>query len=253
MAILLVSPPCAIWAQVPRSGPAAAPACFDAGPGVDGCPDAQLRVNAGSGAVVHRVRSLAALRDAGVVRQRFDYSCGAAALATLLTYGLNDRVGEDGLLRALLEPLSADELALRQKKGLSLFDLQQLAQQRGHKAQGFRVAASQLARLARPVIVFIKPQGYEHFAVFKGLHGDRVHLADPSQGNLRMPLHRFLEMWADASGRGVIFAVEAASGDWPQRYALQPATGGDTTPLEVLSAGQLMAVGPLHPTLDLNR
>lgn len=243
----------AACAQPPQTDLARAPVCVDAGPGVDGCPDAQVRVNAGSGAIVHRVRSLTALRDAGVVRQRFDYSCGAAALATLLTYGLNDRVGEDGLLRALLEPLSADELALRQKKGLSLFDLQQLAQQRGHKALGFRVAASQLARLARPVIVFIKPQGYEHFAVFKGLHGDRVHLADPSLGNLRMPFYRFLEMWADASGRGVIFAVEAASGDWPQRYALQRAADGDATPLEVLSAEHLMAVGPFHPTLDLNR
>lgn len=226
--------------------------CADAGPGVDGCPDARVVVNARGGATEHRVRSLRALRDAGVVKQRFDYSCGAASLATLLTYGLNDPVGEDVLLRALLEPLAADELAARQKKGFSLFDLQQLAQRRGHKALGFRVAQSQLAKLSRPVIVFIKPQGYEHFAVFKGLRGDRVHLADPSLGNVRMPLYRFLDMWADAAGRGVIFAVESASADWPQRYALQLGASSDA-PLEVLSAQRLMAIGSSLPLLDLNR
>jgi predicted double-glycine peptidase len=60
-----------------------------------------------------------------VVKQRFDYSCGSAALATLLTYGLNAPVDELTLLRGL--------------------------------PQGFRLHASQLAKLSRPVIVFIKP------------------------------------------------------------------------------------------------
>ena len=69
-----------------------------------------------------------------------------------------------------------------------------------------------------------------------------MHLADPSLGNVRMPLYRFLDMWSDNSGRGVIFAVEEAEGDWPDRYALQLADGIDT-PLEVLSAEHLMEIG----------
>jgi predicted double-glycine peptidase len=175
------------------------------------------------------------------VKQRYDYSCGSASLATLLTYGLNDPVDEDVLLRALLEPLSPDDLAALQKKGLSLLALQQLAEQRGHKAQGFRVDQSDLAKLSRPVIVFIRPHGYDHFAVLKGLRGDRVYLADPSLGNVRMPLYRFLDMWADKSGRGVIFAVERAAGEWPERYGLQLA-GTSDPPLEVLSARRLMEI-----------
>lgn len=205
-------------------------------------------VSSGSARIEQRVTSLVALRDAGVVKQRFDYSCGSAALATILTYGLNDPVGEDDLLRALLEPLAPEELAELQKKGLSLLHLQRLAQQRGHKAQGFRLHQSQLGRLSRPVIVFIKPSGYEHFAVFKGLRGDRVHLADPSLGNVRMPLYRFLDMWADESGRGVIFAVERGSGEWPGRYALQLA-GTAGPPLEVLSAERMLSIGVPLPSL----
>jgi uncharacterized protein len=209
-------------------------------------------VNSGTARIEQRVTSLVAQRDAGVVKQRYDYSCGSAALATLLTYGLNDPVGEDELLRALLEPLAAGELAELQKKGLSLFHLQRLAQQRGHKAQGFRVHQSQLAKLSRPVIVFIKPSGYEHFAVFKGLRGDRVHLADPSLGNVRMPLYRFLDMWADESGRGVIFAAERTSGEWPDRYALQLA-GTAQPALEALSAERMMSIGVPFPSLTPNR
>ena len=203
-------------------------------------------VYAGAAREEIRVKSMRERRDAGVVKQGYDFSCGAASLATLLTYGLNDAVGEGALLHALLDPLSPVQLAALQQKGLSLFNLQQLAQQRGHKAQGFRIHASQLENVSYPVIVFIKPHGYPHFAVFKGLRGDRVFMADPSLGNTRMPLYRFLDMWADASGRGVIFAVERADGKWPDRFALQLTTGA-SAPVEVLSAARMQEIGKPFP------
>lgn len=227
-------------------------ACVAAWPEPGWCTDSQVVVNAGAVRMQFPVTSLRAQRDAGVVKQRYDYSCGSASLATLLTYGLNDPVDEDAILRALLGSLSPDELADLQRKGLSLFDLQQLAQKRGHKAQGFRLHGSQLARLSHPVIVFIKPRGYEHFAVYKGMRGDRVYLADPSLGNVRMPLYRFLDMWADESGRGVIFAVERTDSVWPERYALQLGGTADPPP-EVLSAERLMAIGKPFPLLVPNR
>src|SRR5437764_6580719 len=69
-------------------------------PRVGTAADARVVVRSGTAWLETGVTSLRALRDAGVVKQRYDYSCGAASLATLLTYGLNDRVDEDGLLRA---------------------------------------------------------------------------------------------------------------------------------------------------------
>jgi uncharacterized protein len=195
---------------------------------------------------IPRVQSMRALRDAGVVRQKYDYSCGSAALATLLTYGLDDSTDEDSILRVILSPLSSGELRALQKRGLSLLDLQKIAQGRGHKAQGFRIAADQLSKVSRPLIVFIKPNGYEHFAVFKGLRGDRVYLADPSLGNVRMPLYRFLDMWADASGHGVVFAVERIDGSWPASSALA-LKGADGIQLEWLSANRLLDTGSRHP------
>ena len=196
-----------------------------------------------------QVTSMRALRDAGVVKQAHDYSCGTAALATLLTYGLNDRVDEQTLLRAVLKPLSREQVLALEKTGLSLFDLQRLAESRGHKAQGFRLHKSQLANLSFPVIVFIRPHGYEHFAVYKGLRGDRVYLADPSLGTVRMPLYRFLDMWADKAGVGVIFAVERADGEWPAHYALQLA-GSSGVPVEELSAARLREIGKPIPMMS---
>jgi predicted double-glycine peptidase len=217
-----------------------------------GIPRPQVVVETDSFRSEFHVKSLRELRDAGVVKQRKDYSCGSASLATLLTYGLNDPVDENVLLRALLEPRSPEQINELRKKGLSLYDLQQLAQMRSYKAQGFRLNQAELVKLSRPVIVFIKPHGYEHFTVLKGLRGDRVYLADPSLGNVRMPLYQFLRLWADASGRGVIFAVERAAGDWPERYALQIA-GRSDTPLEMQSAQRMMDVGRLLPLVRPNK
>jgi len=214
--------------------------------------DVLVPLTAGTARVEQRVASLREQRDAGVVKQRYDYSCGSAALATLLSYGLNDRVDESELLRDLLEPLSLEQLDALKQTGLSLSALQRLAQARGHKAQGFRLHQAQLAKLERPVIVFIKPAGYEHFAVFRGQRGDRVYLADPSLGNVRMPLYRFLEMWADASGRGVALVVERATGEWPSQYALQLASAIDP-PLQTSSAMSLLNVAAPRPLNVPNR
>lgn len=204
------------------------------------------RVTGGSTTLQVPVRSVMDLRRQGVVMQGFDYSCGAASIATLLAYGLDDPVDEVSILRAVMQSASEGERALLTQKGLSLLDLQRIAEKRGHKAQGFRIRADQLARLKRPVIVYIKPRGYEHFAVLKGVQGDRVYLADPARGNLRMPLYQFFDMWADENGRGVVFAVERRDGRWPEASPLAVTTAAGPQ-LEQLSARELSDIGKLYP------
>lgn len=156
------------------------------------------------------VQSMKALRDANLVRQRQDFSCGAAALATLLRHGFGEDVDETDLLDDLFAVLAVGERDIRRDKGFSLLDLQRVAAGRGYRTQGFRIRPADLPKLAGPVIVYIEPMGYPHFAVLRGVDGDRVHLADPSQGNMRLPLYRFLERWIDPNGLGVVFVVEPA-------------------------------------------
>lgn len=211
-------------------------------------------IGVGGGIRVERpLRSMRDLRDTNVIKQRFDYSCGAAALATLLRYGLSDGVTEQQVLNQLFSLLSDEERPGVLRQGFSLLHLQRVAQTRGYQSEGFRLQPQDLARLGAPVIVFIQPRGYKHFAVLRGIKDDRVYLADPSLGNIRVPLYRFLESWLDESGTGIIFAVEPAGGVPAGNTALTVSIRGLAQP-EILTARELLAVGsPFHVLPELSR
>jgi predicted double-glycine peptidase len=187
-------------------------------------------------------RSWRAMRDAGLVRQAFDYSCGSAALATLLS-SADAPVTEGELLHQLLDGLTRDAKVRTMEAGLSLLDLKNLAESRGFRAAGYRVEPDLLPTLTRPVLVFIQPRGYKHFAVLRGVRGDRVYLADPGRGNARYPIWRFLDMWLDEQGRGVIFVVDSQAA-----APLEFAEGSLARP-ELLGARQMIQIG--NPYLRL--
>ena len=206
-------------------------------------------IDVGSGLRVgSSVRSLKDLRDQNVVRQEFDYSCGAAALATILRFGFGEDVSEREILLQLFDSLSEEEEAVRSSEGFSLLDLQQVAQARGYRAEGFRIEPQFLSQLSGPVIVFIEPRGYNHFAVLRGIQGDRVYLADPSRGNIRMPAYTFLESWLQEDGMGIIFVVEPETGLPEGEMPLALSVQGLTHP-EIMTAREMLAVG--NPFLRL--
>jgi len=212
-------------------------------------------VGVGSGIRVERpLRSMKDLRDTNVIKQQFDYSCGAAALATILRYGLGDSVTERDVLQQLFRLLPPDELQTTLMQGFSLLHLQRVAQARGYRAEGFRLEPRFLAQLDGPVIVFIQPRGYKHFAVLRGINDDRVFLADPSLGNVRMPIYRFLDDWLDkSSGTGIIFVVEPTSGGSNRNSPLNLSIQGLAQP-EIMTARELLAVGNPFVTLrELSR
>jgi hypothetical protein len=207
-------------------------------------PSAQIGIGGSGLRADAPARSMKELRDQNVVRQRFDFSCGAAALATLLRYGFGENVTERQILDGLFDLPSDAEKDARRRTGFSLLDLQRVAQARGYMAEGYRLELSQLALLDGPVIVFIEPRGYKHFAVFRGIRGDRVHLADPSRGNIRMPAYTFLDTWLQGDGRGIVFVVEPKTG-LPQGampLTLSKGTPGVALP-EIMAAREMLAVG----------
>jgi hypothetical protein len=144
---------------------------------------------------------------------------------------------------ALFDLPTEAEKADRRRTGFSLLDLQRVAQAQGYDAQGFRLDPEQLPLLDGPVIVFIEPRGYKHFAVLRGIRGDRVYLADPSRGNIRMPIHTFLDSWLQDDGKGIIFVVEPKSG-LPAEDALTRTLGeaGRLHP-EIVAARELLTIG----------
>jgi predicted double-glycine peptidase len=205
--------------------------------------DATTQVDIGNSLRVDLpARSLKDLRDENLVKQRFDFSCGAAALATLLRYGFGEDVTEPQILSELFGMLSEEELAVTRQTGFSLLNLQQVARARGYRAAGFRLEPDQIAMLGGPVVVYIEPRGYRHFAVLRGVRRDRVYLADPSRGNIRMPAYRFLESWLQEDGTGIIFVVEPETGLPSDAMPLALADAGLPLP-EIMSMREMLAVG----------
>ncbi len=169
--------------------------------------------------------TLKELRDQYVVRQQLDYSCGAAALATLMVYYYGEDTSEKEILKLLntrLETMTKEEQARKTRVGFSLLDLKIVAQQKGYRAAGFKLTADQLQQLLAPVIVHVRPLGYYHFAVLRGVAGDRVYLADPGRGNLRMSIERFLDEW-----HGVVFVLGKAGEEKITHYPLALSRGID--------------------------
>jgi len=165
------------------------------------CCSAQVPVRDPSHRVAQRTRSWKEIRDYAVVKQQRDFSCGAAALATIARYYWGDkRASEAAYLQNLILLLKPHELRERTANGLSMTDLRNLAVKSGYQASVVRASTTQLAESKVPTIVAIRTgrdRELNHFVVVKGILGNDVFLADPARGNLRVPLSRFEEDWIE--------------------------------------------------------
>jgi predicted double-glycine peptidase len=148
------------------------------------------------------IRSLKEIRDEGVVRQRWDMSCGAAALSTLLTYDFKDATPETAIVVWILHRV--DPVRVRARGGFSLLDLKHFAEARGYHAEGFSgMSIEDLALEKTSVITPIRVKGFDHFIVVKGIVAGHVIVADPGFGNLTMRVDRFQKLWKN----GIVFVV----------------------------------------------
>lgn len=144
------------------------------------------------------VTSLLELRQADVVMQKWDISCGAAALATVLTYSLARPVSEETIARAMLRHQNPERV--QQRGGFSLLDLKRFAEAWGYRARAYRGLTLEHLRKLKSPIVPIQTHGYSHFVVVRGIEGDRIHIADPAFGNRRLPVAKFERAWLAGMG-----------------------------------------------------
>jgi len=135
------------------------------------------------------------LKNENIVMQQRDYSCGAATLATVIRYYWGDDVTELMFLVALDKLLTQEELIDRVKNGLAISDLRRVAVQEGYLATIGSLTWDKLSESKVPLVVPIKTRGHDHFVVYRGTDGDRVFLADPIRGNIRMFIPQFLHEW----------------------------------------------------------
>lgn len=140
-----------------------------------------------------RVRSLAEIRHAGVVMQKWDLSCGSAALATLLTYDLADPVGEREVAAAMVR--QTGPMRVRSRGGFSLLNMKEYLEARGYQAEGYGELAFEDLVERLPAIVPVNFHGYEHFVVVRAVREGKVLLGDPAFGRRTMRIEKFKTAW----------------------------------------------------------
>jgi hypothetical protein len=145
------------------------------------------------------VRSLEARKFDTVVRQAYDFSCGSAALATLLTYHYERPLSEGEVFDAMWAV--GDQESIR-VKGFSLLDMKLYLDSIGLTADGYRVPLSKLKEVGVPFVALIVHRGYAHFVVVRGIADDYVVLGDPSRGALTMRRDAFENEW-----NGIAFLI----------------------------------------------
>lgn len=150
---------------------------------------------------VVNVEPFAVQKFRNVVRQQYDYSCGSAALTTLLDFYLGRNFQERQVMEGLLRFGETERII--QRRGFSLLDMKRLVTALGHPSGGFRAQEKDLIALDHPAIAPIEYAGFKHFVVIRAVHEGRVYVADPALGNLSFTLHRFMEIWDD----NVLFIV----------------------------------------------
>ena len=127
-----------------------------------------------------------------VIRQEYDFSCGSAALATLLTYHYEIPKTEKDVFFAMFQ--IGDQQRI-QREGFSLADMQKYLHSVGLKSNGFNVTLAQLAEANIPAITLINTNGYRHFVVIKGISATEVLVGDPALGVKSYAIPEFEKIW----------------------------------------------------------
>src|SRR6202012_1915308 len=126
-----------------------------------------------------RVRTWRDVPFRTVVRQQYDYSCGSAALATLLHFHYGLEVNEAEIFKAMYK--TGDQESIR-KLGFSLLDMKRYVESIGLTADGYRASLDDVAKAGQPAITVITAGPYKHFVTIKGVDDDAVLVGDSARG-----------------------------------------------------------------------
>jgi hypothetical protein len=154
----------------------------------------EVRINAGFGGYTSKnVVSIREMRYKHIVPQQYDFSCGAASMATLLKYGYGvEAVKEQDIVKEMIEKGDPEQI---REKGFSLLDLKKYAERKGYQSNGYKVKPENLTKIKIPVIILLTTRGYKHFVILKGIKDGRAYLADSALGNRSVAFQDFVESW----------------------------------------------------------
>jgi len=118
----------------------------------------------------------------GVVLQRGDCDCGAAALATVMIC-FGDSAGATRA-REMFWPSTAP---------ISMLQLRNAARELGYHADGLKSSRESFLRLQGPRLVLIRGN---HWVVVESVDGPNLTILDPARGRYRMKNNMFFRVWS---------------------------------------------------------
>ncbi|MFN0316333.1 MAG: C39 family peptidase [Burkholderiales bacterium] len=184
------------------------------------------------------------LRFKTTVRQRYDFSCGSAAVATLLTHHYDAPTTEDHALYFMYQRGEQEKI---KAEGFSMLDMKEYLEARGFQADGFEIDKGQFTKLVSesvPFIVLLEESGYNHFVVVKGASGGHVLIGDPSRGTRVMRLAEFEKLWGGRIAFLIHSHQKVAKFNVRAHWRVVPVFLGEGIPRESLAAVTLLRSGP---------
>jgi hypothetical protein len=188
------------------------------------------------------VTSMKGARFISTLQQQYDFSCGSAAVATLLTHHYGWDVSEADVFQHMFE--RGDQARIR-AEGFSMLDMKRYLDTKGFQSEGVEATLDQLASANIPAIALINENGYAHFVVIKGLRDNRVVLGDPAMGTRVLEREQFEQLWTN----GILLVVRTSMDlaqfnrdeDWRIRPSAPVANGLGRNPMETM----LLMRGPM--------
>jgi hypothetical protein len=176
-----------------------------------------MQFDAGPADVVVKVTAFSEARFLTTVRQRHDFSCGSAAVATLLTYHYEYPVSET---EAFTLMYNSGDQALIRRAGFSLLDIKRFLETEGFESDGFRFPLETLKKIGVPAIVLVNDDGYKHFIVIKGVDETHVLVGDPAKGTRYLARDEFEDMW-----NGIVFLIRTNKNVGQRNFHIQDRYG----------------------------
>lgn len=133
----------------------------------------------------------------GIIRQAYDYSCGSAALTTVLNGYVGTQLSEQQTMEGLLRYGEYNRII--ERRSFSLLDMKRFVTALGFESGGYRGKFEDLVKQNQPAIVPIHYAGFKHFVVYKAFKDGRVYVADPALGNISFEQERFKQIWENGT------------------------------------------------------
>ncbi|ELR66987.1 bacteriocin resistance protein, putative [Photobacterium marinum] len=130
-----------------------------------------------------------------VFRQQYDFSCGSAAVASLVTYHYGVETSEDSVFKFMFENGNRDKI---EREGFSLLDMKNYLTSQGFDANGYNIPLEKFKQIRIPGITIVNFDGYMHFVVIKGMNSKQVIIGDPSRGTVVMTIDDFKKYYKGA-------------------------------------------------------